>query len=193
MAAFGGLLLPQWALAHEGPAHVHAAGFVQGFLHPLGGLDHLLAMVLVGLLAVQLGGRAIVALPAAFLALMAAGGAAGLAGLALPFVELGIAASVVALGAALAFAVRAPVAAAALVVGGFALFHGFAHGAELPAGAGASAYAAGFLLATALLHAAGVGLGVMLARLSERYGALTLRAAGAASALVGVGMLARLV
>jgi urease accessory protein len=192
-AAIGGLLLPQWAWAHEGAAHAHASGFAHGFLHPLSGLDHLLAMVLVGLLAVQLGGRALLALPASFLALMAAGGAAGLAGLGLPHVEVAIALSVVALGAALAFAIRTPVAAAALAVGGFALFHGFAHGAELPAGAGAAGYAAGFLLATALLHGAGLALGLALGRRQGRAGGLALRASGAASAVAGLGLLVGLV
>ncbi len=181
------VLPPQAALAHTGAGH--AFGFIAGFGHPFGGFDHLLAMVLVGMLAAQMGGRAILALPAAFLALMAVGGVAGLAGFGLPSVEIGIALSVVALGAALAFAVRAPLAAAALAVGGFALFHGFAHGAELPAGAGAPAYAAGFLLATALLHAAGVAVGYALARPSGRIGGLALRAAGAASAVAGIGML----
>ncbi len=189
--AFLGAVAPQWALAHAG--HDHAAGFSHGFAHPFGGFDHLLAMVMVGMLAAQLGGRAVVALPATFLALMAAGGALGLAGLGMPFVETGIGLSVLALGAALAFAVRAPLAAAALVVGGFAIFHGFAHGAELPDGAGGLAYAAGFLVATGLLHGAGVALGLGLARGSARFGGLAVRAAGAVSAVAGVGLLTGLV
>ncbi len=190
VAALVGGLLPHAALAHPG-AH-HAFGFAAGFGHPVAGLDHVLAMVLVGMLAVQLGGRALWALPATFVALMAAGGMAGMAGLALPHVEIGIALSIVTFGAALAFAVRAPLAAAALAVGGFALFHGFAHGAELPAGTDATGYVLGFLLATALLHGAGIALGLGVGRWSGR-GGLALRAAGAAATVVGAGFLTGLV
>ena len=174
-AAFSGGLLPQWAMAHESATH--------GFLHPFVGADHWLAMLLVGLLAARLGGRALVALPLSFLALMAAGGAAGMAGFGLPFVETAIALSVIALGAALAFAVRAPVGGAMLFVGGFAIFHGLAHGAEMPAGSGAAGYAVGFLAATALLHAAGVALGLGFGHLAGRPGQILLRSGGAAAAL----------
>ncbi len=178
------LLVPGIAAAHTGVGATH--GFSHGFLHPILGLDHLLAMVLVGVVAAGLGGRALPLVPAAFLAMMAVGGAVGIAGVDLPFVESVIAFSVVALGAAVAIGVRGPVAGAMAVVGAFALFHGQAHGAEMPADAGGLAYGAGFLLATALLHGAGLLAGRSLGRL----GPLVLRLAGAASALVGVGLLA---
>lgn len=156
------LLLPQAALAH--PGHGEAAGLARGFLHPLGGADHVLAMVAVGLLAGLRGGRALLALPAAFLALMAAGAGLGAAGLPLPFAETGIALSIVAFGLAAMVGLRLPVAALAALVGGFAVFHGYAHGAEMPETASGLTYGLGFLAGTALLHAAGIGLGLIAAR-----------------------------
>jgi urease accessory protein len=185
-------LVPSAAFAHTGVG-AHAAGFVHGFVHPVSGLDHVLAMVLVGMLAWQLGGRALVVLPAAFLGLMAAGGALAITGVNLPLAELGIALSVVALGAAVALRFRAPVAFAAAAVGLFATFHGYAHGAEMPATALGFAYGAGFLLGTTLLHAAGIGLGALMAWTGDRGGPILLRAAGAASALAGVAILTGLV
>ncbi|MFD1332459.1 HupE/UreJ family protein, partial [Methylopila musalis] len=132
-------LAPSLALAH--PGHGDAFGFAAGVGHPVGGLDHVLAMVLAGVFAYQLGGKAIWAVPAAFLGVMAVGGALGMAGVALPFVETGIALSIVVLGAAVALGVKAPVAAAMALVGVFAVFHGFAHGAEAPDTAAGAAYA----------------------------------------------------
>lgn len=173
------------ALAHGG--HGDAHGFVAGFMHPVGGLDHVLAMVAVGLFAAHLGGRALWAVPAAFVALMAFGGALGMNGVGLPFVETGIALSVVVFGLALAFGLALPVGLAGGLVGFFAIFHGQAHGAELPAGASGAAYAAGFLLATAALHAAGVAIGVGAGRLAS---ARVMRIGGAAMAAAGVGLLA---
>ncbi|MGD9509089.1 MAG: HupE/UreJ family protein [Geminicoccaceae bacterium] len=181
-------LLPSVASAHTGVGS--AAGFTHGFAHPLTGLDHVLAMVMVGLLACQLGGRALWLVPASFVAVMALGGALGVAGIGVPFVEAGIALSVVVLGAVVAFRIQAPTALAMAVVGLFAVFHGHAHGTEMPETAAGAAYGLGFLLATGLLHAAGIGLGLLLGRAAERKGALVVRAAGAAAAVAGVAILA---
>ena len=167
-AALALTLVPTAALAHPGLADAH--GFAQGFAHPLGGLDHLLAMVAVGIFAWQLGGRALWLVPGAFLLAMAAGGALAMEGVALPLVEFGIAASVVVLGAIVALGVRAPLAVAMALVGLFAVFHGSAHATEMPLGVAGVAYGAGFLLATALLHAAGIALGVAIGRIGEAYG-----------------------
>lgn len=177
-------LMPGLALAHTG-AEGHSHGFVSGFLHPVGGLDHILAMVLVGVLAWQLGQRALWLVPAAFVAVMAVGGVLGMAGIELPALEAGIALSIVVLGAMVAFGVRAPVAVAMGLVGLFALFHGQAHGAEMPAAASALGYAAGFMLSTALLHAVGVAAGFGMGRIS----APAVRMAGAAASVAGVVLL----
>jgi urease accessory protein len=174
-------LLPLPALAHTGGEH--AMGFFAGFAHPLGGADHLMAMLAVGLWAGLLGGRAVLALPAAFLAAMAAGFGLGAAGVALPMVEAGIAASVIVLGVAVALATRPPLGLSLALAALFGLAHGHAHGTEMLAGAGIAAYAAGFLLATALLHAAGLGL----ARLPAPR--ILARSAGAAVALAGLFLL----
>src|SRR5215831_13226401 len=154
-------LIPTAAFAHPGIGDAH------GFAHPLGGLDHILAMVTVGILAWQLGGRALWLVPATFILAMAAGGALGMAGVPVPFVELGVAASVIVLGAVVAFARKAPVAIAVGLVGVFAIFHGHVHAAEMPLDASGGAYAAGFLLATALLHAAGIALGFAIGRIAH--------------------------
>lgn len=185
--AAGLVLLPTAAFAHVGVGQT--SGFAHGFGHPISGLDHILAMVMVGVFAWQLGGRALWLVPATFVALMALGGLAGVAGIALPFVETGIALSVIVLGAVVAFGLKAPVAAAMGLVGLFAVFHGHAHGAEMPESAGGLAYAAGFLLATALLHAAGIGIGFALGKAGERYGSAIVRAAGGLAAVAGVGLL----
>jgi urease accessory protein len=169
--------------AGEAEAHVFGAwggGLGGGFFHPLGGLDHVLAMVAVGLWAAQLGGRALWALPAAFLSMMAVGGLVGGMGLSLPWVEAGIAASVAVMGLAVAWAVRWPMSAGLGLVGLFALFHGHAHGAEIPQAAAPALYAAGFLAATALLHGTGIALGRLAA--SGPIGAKLLRGTGAAVA-----------
>lgn len=169
------------AFAHTGTGfHLH--GFEDGMMHPLGGADHLLAMVAVGLWAASLGGRALWALPAAFLTAMALGGALGGFGVVLPALEMLIAASVLALGAVLAFGLSVPVTLGAALCGAFALAHGMAHGAEMPANAAGLAYGLGFLLATAGLHGAGLVAG--------RFGPLALRIAGAAVALAGLALLA---
>ena len=181
--AFIGASAP--ALAHTG--HGDAHGFVAGFLHPVGGLDHVLAMVAVGLFAAHLGGRALWAVPATFVALMAVGGALGMNGVAVPFVETGIALSVVVFGLVLAMGLALPIGLAMGLVGFFAIFHGHAHGAEMPADVSGATYAAGFLLATAALHAAGVGLGLLAGRLASRQ---AIRIGGGAMTLAGVGLLA---
>jgi urease accessory protein len=184
------LALP--ALAHPGHpgGEAHGAGFADGFAHPFGGFDHLLAMLAVGLWAVQFATRSgnrssLWLLPAAFVLPMGAGFLFALNGIALPGVEAGIAVSVLILGLVVAFAARPPLLAAMAVTAGFALFHGFAHALEMGEGA-ATAYAAGMLLATALLH----GGGLVAALLSQQLAApLLTRAAGAAVAVAGVVIL----
>lgn len=184
-------MAPSVAFAHTGVGDT--AGFAHGFLHPLTGLDHVLAMVMVGVFAWQLGGRALWLVPATFVALMAVGGALGVAGIGVPFVEAGIALSVIVLGAIVALRIQAPVAVAMAVVGLFAIFHGHAHGSEMPESAAGLAYGLGFMLATALLHAGGVGLGFLIGWAAERKGPIVVRTAGAAAALAGVAILAGLV
>jgi len=185
IAAFS--LLPTAALAHPGLGP--ATGLAHGFAHPISGLDHILAMVMVGLLAYELGGRALWLVPTTFVFVMAMGGALGMAGIDVPLVEVGIALSVIVLGAIVALGIKAPTAAAVAIVGLFAIFHGHAHGAEMPEDAGGMAYAAGFLLATAVLHATGIVLGFLVGRAGERYGAVLVRSAGALVALAGIGIL----
>jgi urease accessory protein len=180
-------LAPSLAFAHTGIGHVD--GFAHGFTHPLLGLDHLLAMTLVGTLAYQLGGRAIYIVPAAFVAVMAVGGYLGMAHVGLPFAEIGIALSVIVLGAAVALNVSIPVALAALVVGVFALAHGHAHGTEMPATAAGISYGLGFMIATALLHAAGIGIG-RAADSTLPARAVLARSFGAVAAVIGAGFLA---
>jgi urease accessory protein len=178
------LLISDVALAHTGLGA--PTTFASGSVHPLIGGDHLVAMVAVGLWAAQLGGRALYALPAAFLSVMLLGGLLGMGGLALPAVEVTILGSVLALGAVITYGRSLPWSLASAVVGGFALFHGFAHGAEMPAAATAMAYGAGFLLATAALHGIGLGLGIALERLAARP---LLRCAGAAVLACGLGLM----
>ncbi len=179
-------LLPGAADAHTGIGAT--AGFSHGFMHPFGGVDHLLAMVAVGMLAAQWGGRALWLLPASFLTTMAAGGALGMTGIALPHVEIGIGLSVVVLGLLVALGVRLPLAAAMLLVPLFAIFHGHAHGAEMPADGSGVAYGFGFLAATALLHVAGIGAGLALA-IYDRADRRIAQLAGGAMSIVGVTIL----
>jgi urease accessory protein len=172
--------------AHSG--HSSAGGFVGGLFHPLLGIDHLLAMVAIGAWSVVLRGtRGVFLLPAVFVALLAAGAALAMSGVWLPAVEPAIAASALALGAALAFKARPPTWIACLLIGMFAVFHGHAHGTELPAASNPYAYVPGFMLASALLHLVGVAAG-LAAR--GRAGMLAVRASGAATAAVGLGFLA---
>lgn len=153
------LLWAQSALAH--PQKGEAVGFLTGFRHPISGLDHVLAMVAVGLWGAQLGAPAIWLLPVAFPMVMAMGGMLGLMGVPLPGIEYGIAASAILLGAAVLFELRPPLAIAAILVGFFAIFHGYAHGTELPPGQSALLYSMGFVIATGCLHAAGIGIGTV--------------------------------
>jgi urease accessory protein len=154
------LLCPVLAQAH--PGHDVTWDFAGGFAHPLSGWDHLLAMIAVGLWAAQLGGRARWLVPAAFVGVMALATAYGHFMGAIPGTEQGIAASILVLGLLIASTARLPVAAGMALVGCFAVFHGLAHGAEMPATAGGFSYGAGFMLATALLHAVGLRLGFAL-------------------------------
>lgn len=178
------------------PAIPHLAGgtdggFAAGLAHPIGGLDHLLAMGAVGLWAAQTGGRALWAMPAAFILAMVAGGAWGLAGIALPGIELGILASLLALGGAVAASMRPPVAVSLAVVAAFALFHGHAHGAEMPDSASPAVYAAGFVLATAILHVAGIAAAQVVAQACRSHGDRVVRTMGAAIAAFGAFLLAQ--
>src|SRR5215469_15148453 len=156
-------LAPTVAFAH--PGH-EGAGLISGFMHPLGGVDHIIAMVAVGLLAARIGGRALWLVPASFVSAMAVAGLAGSAGVGLPYAETGIALSVVVLGMVAVFGVAIPVAAAMGLVAFFAIFHGYAHGIEMPETVSGLAYGAGFVVATVLLHGIGIGLGLLVA--SER-------------------------
>lgn len=173
-------------LAHAHADHGVADGFLSGLLHPLFGADHVLAMVAVGLWGAFLGMPAIWLLPVVFPLVMAFGGALGVLGLPIPMVETGIAASALVLGLMVLFAVRPPLWVAAAVVGVFAIFHGHAHGTELPAAQSALSYSVGFVLSTGLLHAAGVAFGLLL---RWPQGTLAVRAGGAVIAVAGVGFL----
>jgi urease accessory protein len=174
-----------------GPASAHsgtgiAGGFVAGLQHPVFGPDHLLAMVAVGLWGAFLGRPLIVVLPTVFPIVMAVGGVLGMAALPFPPVELGIALSVIIFGAVIGAGLRAPVWAAAALVGLFALFHGYAHGQELPSAADPTGYSIGFVLATGGLHLLGIALGI----LRDRGGGVVLiRALGCLIALCGVWFL----
>lgn len=159
VAAAALVAVPATAIAHvEGGA---AEGFVSGFLHPLSGWDHILAMVAVGIWGAQLGLPAIWVLPVTFPLVMAFGGFLGLVGVPIPGVEPGIAASAIVLGAMVITAARPPLWLAIAIVAVFAVFHGYAHGAELSPGASAVAYSAGFVVATGLLHGLGILIGLV--------------------------------
>lgn len=178
------LLLGAPAFAHEG-AGAHG-GFASGFSHPFGGLDHVVAMVAVGLWGAFLGAPAVWLLPVVFPVVMAFGGALGVAGIPVPSVEIGIALSAVVLGFLVAGGIKAPLWLAAIVVGAFAIFHGHAHGTELPGNANALAYSAGFVVATGLLHLAGIAFSQLK---RSRAGEMLVRAGGAAISLAGVSFL----
>lgn len=180
------VLAVAWAMTSTSMAHVGdgaVGGFASGLAHPVFGLDHLLAMLAVGIWGAQMGGRRVWTLPVTFPLIMALGGIAGMAGLSLPHVETGIALSVLALGLAIAFAWKPfePVALALIAV--FAVFHGYAHGAELPEAADPAAYAVGFVLATGAIHVAGIGIGLLVGSL---FSGRISRAFGAAIAASGV-------
>jgi urease accessory protein len=178
------LISPVTVLAHN-PTGV-AGGFASGFMHPLTGIDHILAMVAVGIWGAQLGAPAIWALPVAFPLVMSVGGAMGVRGVPLVGVDIGIAASALLLGLMIFSEARPPLAAAALLVGFFAIFHGYAHGAELPHAANPLAYGVGFVIATGMLHVSGIGLGLV-----HRWptGARALRLVGGGISLAGLFLL----
>ena len=174
-------------------AHVRggeAAGFLSGLLHPVSGLDHVLAMIAVGLWGAQLGQPAVWVLPITFPMVMAFGGMLGLLGVSLPGVEIGIALSAMGLGLVVFGEVRPRLLIAAALVGFFAIFHGHAHGTELPQGANGVLYSIGFVTCTGSLHALGIGIGLAH---RWRIGRLALRTAGAAVALAGLAFLWRAV
>ncbi len=173
-------------LAHDQQGQ--ARGFLTGFLHPLSGFDHVLAMIAVGLWGAQLGMPAIWLLPVTFPMVMACGGFLGLVGIPLPGVEIGIAVSALVLGIMVAAEARPPLAIAAAMVAFFAVFHGHAHGTELPAGQSGLAYSIGFVVATGGLHATGIGVGLVH---QWPAGRTALRAAGVVVAIAGLGFLWR--
>ena len=171
--------------AHEIPS---GGGFMSGFNHPVLGFDHLLAMLSVGMLSTQLGGRAIWTVPLAFVTFMLVGGILGLYAIAVPFVEIGIALSVLLLGLAIAFDRQIPLLFAMAFVGVFAIFHGHAHGAEMPALASPVLYALGFLFGTAVIHLGGVMIGLGMQRMTGQRNLM--RVTGAAIAAMGGYLLA---
>jgi len=170
------------ALAHSA-GHGEVAGFTSGFLHPLLGMDHLLAMVAVGLWGAFLGAPAIWVLPVVFPMVMAFGGVLGLAGVPLPGVEVGVAASAIVLGLMVASAARPPLIVAAVIVGLFAIFHGHAHGTELPDAGNALTYSLGFVVSTGLLHVGGIAFGLLV---RWPAGRIAVRVAGGMIGLAGV-------
>lgn len=185
------LLVPSIALAH--PGHGGESSLLGGFIHPFGGIDHLLAMTAVGLFAAHLGGRALWAVPATFVAVMALGGVFGAVGVSLPFTEAAIALSVLVFGFVIFSGMTPPVLAAMALVGIFAAFHGHAHGAEMPVGASGAVYGIGFMAATALVHGFGIALGFAIGRFDEAQRRLAMQTCGAAIALIGAGLTISLV
>lgn len=173
------------ALAHSGEGI--QGGFISGLTHPIFGWDHVVAMVGVGLWGAVLGGSAIWLLPIVFPLVMAIGAALGIAGVTVPFIEPGIALSGVVLGLLVVFFVRAPLAVAAVIVGFFAIFHGYAHGTELPGAANPIAYGVGFVISTGILHAIGIAFGSLT---KSDIGKWAVRAGGGVIALVGAAFLA---
>ncbi|RFB88442.1 Ni/Fe hydrogenase [Rhizobium leguminosarum bv. trifolii] len=174
-------------LLSAGVAEAHigtggASGVAAGFLHPITGLDHVVAMIAVGLWGAQLGKPAIWLLPITFPLVMAFGGFLGLLGVSLSGVEIGIALSGILLGAAVLTEIRPPLVAAAILVGVFAIFHGYAHGGELPPGENALFFSLGFVIATGLLHATGILIGLFY---QWPWGKITVRAAGGAVGAIG--------
>lgn len=190
---FVGTALALWCLAASPAfAHVglgHVAGFAHGFVHPLSGLDHIIAMVAVGLYAANLGGRNLWLVPSAFVATMIFGGILGYSGVPLPLVERGIGLSVVVMSLAVAAGINLPTVAAMALVNLFALFHGHAHGSEGVELTSFLPYAAGFIIATTLLHLAGIGLGLGLDKFGATVSRTLKRAVGVAGALAGVAIL----
>jgi len=183
-------LMPLTAAAHTGTGNV--GGLLSGMKHPVSGLDHIVAMVAVGIWGAFIGGRAMWLLPVVFPVVMAFGGGLGVLAVQLPgietakVIETGIAVSAITLGAMVALAARPPLWVAAVIVGFFAIFHGYAHGAELPAAANALTYAVGFVVVTGLLHLCGIGVGLLV---HWPWGRIAVRAGGGVIAGIGVGFL----
>jgi urease accessory protein len=179
-------LFSNCAMAHMGTGL--PGGFSSGFAHPFHGIDHLLAMISVGLWGAFLGRPLLYVLPVVFPAMMAIGAIMGMFAMPVPPVEIGIACSVLVLGTCIAFAIRAPTGVATFVVALFAIFHGYAHGRELPSAADPVSYSAGFVMATGLLHLSGIGLGLLN---QFPAGVIATRCIGAAIAVLGVGFIYR--
>ncbi len=178
------LMLSGVAYAHEGAGI--SGGFIAGFSHPLLGWDHVAAMVAVGLWGAFLGNPAIWILPVVFPLVMAFGGALGVIGIPIPSIETGIAVSAIVLGAMVAFAVRPPIWIAAVLVAVFAIFHGHAHGTELPGAANPLAFSAGFVISTGLLHLSGIAFGLLV---RWPAGKIAVQTCGVLISLAGVGFL----
>ncbi|HPQ94443.1 MAG: HupE/UreJ family protein [Thiothrix sp.] len=180
----GMLLSSVGAMAHSGAGA--AGGFMAGMMHPVTGLDHVTAMVAVGIIGAFMGQPAIWVLPVVFPLVMAFGGILGVLGVPVPAIEPGIALSSIVLGAMIVMAVRPSLWIAALIVAVFAIFHGYAHGTELPQSANALAFSAGFVISTGILHLAGIGIGELI---RWPTGKVVARAIGGLIALAGVGFL----
>ena len=180
--------VPVVALAHTGLGDGH--DLADGFMHPLIGIDHVLAMVAVGVIAVQLGGRALWAVPLSFVATMAIAASIGMAGLTLPGLEAAIALSVIVLGGVISLRIKLPVVLAAAMVAVFAMFHGYSHGLEMYRVYAGAGFGLGFVSATALLHLAGVGLGLLTGRIAASRARRLSRAAGGALVLAGAVLFA---
>jgi len=180
------LLAPSVAFAH--PGHGEGGSLLAGFIHPFSGIDHLLAMTAVGLFAANLGGRALWAVPATFVAMMALGGVFGAAGVSLPFAETAIALSVLVFGFVIFSGMTPPVLAAMALVGIFAIFHGHAHGTEMPVGGSGVVYGIGFMVATTLLHGFGITLGLAIRWFDDVPRRRAMQACGVAIALIGAGL-----
>lgn len=177
-------LSPEAALAHSGGGI--AGGFISGFTHPILGWDHVVAMVAVGLWGAFLGAPAIWLLPVVFPLVMAFGAVLGILGIPVPAVEVGIAGSAVVLGLLILFKTRLPLVAAAIIVAFFAIFHGYAHGTELPEAVSPAAYGIGFVISTGVLHLAGIAFGLLIKWPSGVY---AIQAGGGVISLVGLSFL----
>lgn len=189
--AASALVVAAPVLAHTGVGDTN--GFAHGFAHPLRGIDHVLAMVGAGIFAAHLGGRALWAVPLTFVSMMAVGGALGIAGVTTPFVGIGIGLSVLAFGLLIAFRLSVPVVAAMTLVGVFAIFHGQAHGAEMPETASGFLYGLGFLVATAILHALGIGTWLALELLSSSLGRRVAQVGGTLMSVAGFAIVTGIV
>jgi len=184
LTAVGIILFPTYSVAHQ---IGYGGRFVAGFTHPVFGFDHLVAMLSVGILSKQIGGKAVWALPVVFVALMLGGGALAMSGLPLISVELAIAISVLSLGVAIVAAGHWPFMVAMIIVGFFAIFHGHAHGTEMPRMVWPVHYALGFSVATAAIHICGIAIGIVTDQFSN--GKMALRYLGAAIAGIGIHLI----